>query len=218
MTLEKQQQIEVALQEIWETTAYSKFCEKKFMFPLIEQNKDLLFIGINPSYDERHKDSTYYPVDKTLLTIPYFIAMNNFAKAITNSEETTELNWTHIDLLFFRETEQNKIHDILKTETGRQFVYNQLMVADKLIRYAKPKVIMVCNALARVFMGKEKDKEKNTGIWMDYEFIFDDKIGTHRWEGNPVFFSSMLSGQRALDKGSLERLEWQVKKALIAIK
>ena len=73
---------------------------------------------------------------------------------------------------------------------------------------------MVCNALARVFMGKEKEKEKNTGIWMDYEFIFDDKIGTYRWEGKPVFFSSMLSGQRALDKGSLERLQWHVKRTL----
>lgn len=30
-------------------------------------------------------------------------------------------------------------------------------------------------------------------------------------EGTPVFFSSMLTGQRALDLGSLERLEWHIR-------
>lgn len=30
-------------------------------------------------------------------------------------------------------------------------------------------------------------------------------------EGTPVFFSSMLTRQRALDLGSLERLEWHIR-------
>ena len=51
-----------------------------------------------------------------------------------------------------------------------------------------------------------------------YDFVFNDDIGTYLWNNTPVFFSSMLSGQRALDIGSMERLKWQVKRALQEIK
>lgn len=30
----------------------------------------------------------------------------------------------------------------------------------------------------------------------------------------PLFFSGMLTGQRALDNGSFERLKWHIKKAV----
>ena len=50
------------------------------------------------------------------------------------------------------------------------------------------------------------------------KIIFDDKIGTYKITLNeksvPVFFSSMLTGQRALDKGSFERLKWHVKNVI----
>lgn len=56
----------------------------------------------------------------------------------------------------------------------------------------------------------------------ELRFLFDDKIGTHRITGNkefetvlkgtPVFFTSMLTGQRALDNGSFERLGWHINK------
>ena len=43
---------------------------------------------------------------------------------------------------------------------------------------------------------------------MGFDFIFDEKLGTHKivnnseLENTPVFFTSMLTGQRALDNGS----------------
>ncbi len=66
------------------------------------------------------------------------------------------------------------------------------------------------------FCRKNKDTDKNINIWLDYEFMFDDEIGTYRikTKGNlfdtPVFFTSMLSGQRAMDNGSFERLQWHI--------
>jgi hypothetical protein len=39
-------------------------------------------------------------------------------------------------------------------------------------------------------------------VWLGYEFKFDNKLGTYRWKNIPVFFSGILSGQRALEKGS----------------
>ncbi|MEK7256563.1 MAG: hypothetical protein AAB316_17540, partial [Bacteroidota bacterium] len=59
--------------------------------------------------------------------------------------------------------------------------------------------------------GRWKDKKKEHGVWMDLDFQMDKTIGTPRWEDIPVFFTSMLAGQRALDKGSFERLKWHLK-------
>lgn len=53
---------------------------------------------------------------------------------------------------------------------------------------------------------------------MNFAFKFDNNIGTHIitepeiLASVPVFFTSMLSGQRALDIGSFERLKWHINK------
>ena len=55
---------------------------------------------------------------------------------------------------------------------------------------------------------------------MGLDFEFDEEFGSHRvknikeLEHTHFFFSSMLSGQRALDLGSRERLVWQVRRVL----
>lgn len=57
------------------------------------------------------------------------------------------------------------------------------------------------------FFEKDNNRKKNS--------TFDPSIGTYRIEidgfKTPIIFSGMLSGQRALDLGSLERLKWQIK-------
>ncbi len=201
------EEIENDLKAIWKNERFSEFKGRPYLFPEIEANKDLLFIGINPSFNEKDLNINSYLIKEEPHKLPYFNSFNNFAKEVGAS-------WTHIDLLFFRETQQNNIHSILKSKEGVDFVYQQLLVAKKLITYANPKIIIVCNALARLFLGKEKDVEKNERIWMNYDFVFNEEIGTFIWNYKPVFFSSMLSGQRALDLGSLERLKWHVKRTL----
>jgi hypothetical protein len=106
---------------------------------------------------------------------------------------------------------QNKIESILKAQNGPEFLFWQLQLSDKLIKYANPKIIVVCNALARLFLGKEKDLEKNDKIWLGYDFEFSENIGTYYWNKTPVFFTGMLSGQGQMDKGSLERLKWHIR-------
>lgn len=44
------------------------------------------------------------------------------------------------------------------------------------------------------------------------DFKWDEELGTYTYKNNPFFFSSMLTGQRALDNGSFERLVWHIKK------
>ena len=61
--------------------------------------------------------------------------------------------------------------------------------------------------------GVEKDS------WMNYEFTFDYNLGTKKIINNEkfrpyIFLTSMLSGQRALDNGSKERLVWHINQVL----
>lgn len=113
-----------------------------------------------------------------------------------------------------RETDQNKIDNLLRTERGRHFIYHQLMVTkeiiNKIMDQGKKVIFVVNNTLARELLGKDKPQ----GIsehWMNYDFKLSDDLGTNVCNGHPFFFTSMLTGQRALDKGSYERLVWHIK-------
>jgi hypothetical protein len=114
------------------------------------------------------------------------------------------MKWSHLDLLMIRETKQAKVKKIYETE--RRYILTQLGIAKKSILESKPRVIVVCNAFACSLFERHL-----------FKLRFDDAIGTYvvsskSLRGTPVFFSGMLSGQRALDLGSLRRLKWHIKK------
>ena len=106
---------------------------------------------------------------------------------------------------------------LLTTETD--FVCRQLVISKQIIENVNPKIIVVNNSLARRLSGREKIEFNGKWIseWINFDFIFDKDLGTDRiistdhLNNTPVFFTSMLTGQRALDKGSYERLIWQIK-------
>lgn len=199
-----------------------KECEYR-QFPIspktVEKNS-ILFIGINPSFGKSKKVSDipekleFYPKknDKTK-DIPYF---EKFKEVTRDSN----MGWTHLDLLYIRETNQKVIADMMKKEKGINFINRQLDISFDIIEKSNPKIIIVTNALAAEFFGKMKKVHKNsfTKIWkgfnLDFKKDFDNEIGTYRIPLNgkqvPIIFSGMLSGQRALDLGSLERLKWQI--------
>lgn len=177
--------------------------------------RSVLFVGLNPSYvDNTPTDSVNY----------YSLAQegNEYKKYFSKFEKIAKslnLPLAHIDLLFLREAEQKKIDQILAEKNGVDFIMNQLLISKQILEMAKPNVLVVSNTKARQFLGKDKKENKN--VWMGYDFEFDEYIGTDRivnegstLKGVPVFFTSMLSGQRALDNGSYERLNWHIKFAL----
>lgn len=176
----------------------------------IEQNS-LLIIGLNPS----RKENDTKKLENPYYTPPQSGNHHPFWKTIEGFSEKIGLSWTHLDLLVMRETQQHNVRDLLKDNIGVEFIGEQLCVAKKILEAATPKIIVVANTLSRLFLGKTEQKET---YYMGYNFEFDDNIGTHRitnegaLKGVPVFFSSMLSGQRALDLGSKERLIWQIKR------
>ena len=193
--------------------------ERGFMFQFDgAKDIDVLFLGMNPSYDgemydevytsEQAKDHAYYKalykVEKDLLLEPYH-------RSIT---------WGHVDLFAFRETDQKHINMLEKSDEGKHFLYDQLMISKKLIKHINPKVVICSNAGARKFLGHDRQHHngKEVGIWMDYHFEFDHKVGTKKFVNGEldayIFFTSMLSGAGTLDNGSRERLIWHLNRVL----
>ena len=165
----------------------------------------LLFIGLNPSEDKvsQAKGSKPEILDESH---PYYARFPEIAHEVN-------LEWSHIDLLFFRQTKQEAVEALCGKHipNSESFIKDQLELAKVLIDHAEPKVIVVNNSLARTLLGFD-------GGWLDLTFSFDSTIGTHSCNKVPVFFTSTLTGQRALDKGSLKRLKWHVQFALDSTK
>lgn len=170
----------------------------------------ILFIGINPSYPKKNPAPGNHFVnhDENKKIYKYFTRFKEISDEIQHP-------WAHLDLLYFRETKQKYIWKLLKENNGGDFVYEQLMLSKEMIFKAEPKIIVVSNTLARHFMGFEKSEDREKGVWMDFDCSFDNDLGTHRLtntelKDTPIFFTSMLTGQRALDNGSFKRLVWHI--------
>ncbi len=207
-----------------------KFQYRKYpLLPEIVNENCLLFIGMNPSF----RKGSIIPEDKKPIgfylkqenqDISYFEKMKDIAKYC-------KTEWTHLDLFFIRETSQKLIESLSYDKEGIEFLNAQLKISFEIIEKANPKLIIVANALASEFFGKKKEtKHRNLDkIWQGLDFYFDNniwekettfnsEIGTYNIKLNenlvPIIFSGMLSGQRALDIGSFERLKWQTKMIL----
>lgn len=184
---------------------------KKYSYavPKSIKTQALLFVGINPSLPKkRHARKEFY--DSHASEHPYFTKFPTLAPE--------GLPWTHIDLLFVRQTSQSAVKAMWENPSSpveKKFLREQLELSKCMIEMARPRIIVVCNTLARDMMQEGEQQKKEEKIF-DFTFVFDKGIGTHRIKNHPklgevpVFFTSMLTGQRALDNGSFERLEWHI--------
>jgi len=204
-----------------------KLLDRGFVFEFDEELKDvdILFVGINPSYANGKPETLFYRKDD-VKGLSYFKPFNKIIEELEeNKNYGKKVTWSHLDMLVFRETQQSYIEsELLKTEKGVEFVYKQLMVSKKILEYLNPKIMVVSNTSARSFLGRDKfvKDKKEYGFWMNYDFEFDYELGTDKIikaeKLKPyTFFTSMLSGQRALDKGSRQRLIWHINKVLTEI-
>ena len=213
--------------ELWEEF-YPENTE--ILSPLIypEQPKDsFLFIGINPSFNESGlktilKGTKYYDE----YDIEFFKWCNRKYFVLSDAAEIEKiaqekypyftrpkqlasefnLEMSHVDLFFYREKNQKElkkhIFSDLKNYELNDFGKKQINLSLRLIELLQPRIILVINALAcRLFLKYfQPDEDPNNGC--HYLQVKGESI--------PVFFSSMLSGQRALDDFSYSRLKWHI--------
>ena len=183
-----------------------------YVIPDLLIQDSILFIGLNPSFN---------PQKDTFRKLFYNLYQRKehpyFAKFFDISDHCNH-PWSHLDLFLVRETNQRLIKDWSKEPTFKDSLIKQFSLTRDMIYQVHPKIIVVCNTMAREWF---RNKQENP-LAFDLS-AFDDNIGTYRiindmnLKNVPIIFSSMLTGQRALDLGSFERLRWQIKYILSSI-
>ena len=213
MGIDAKMLFESKLINIWAeaTKLQIPYADRGFRFPTNLVTDSILFIGINPSYNigVSHKayHNSFYSLNQQGKNHRYFKKFEDIAKH-------TASNWSHIDLFFYQETAQKSFYEILQNQNGKDFLSQQIQISKELMIHIKPKLIVVANTLARDLMLKEHDLGVNF-----FDFKFNEDLGTYQisnaeLKDTPIFFTSMLTGQRALDNGSFERLKWHIKNVL----
>lgn len=193
----------------------------------------LLFVGMNPSFSERGfrtilKGTEYEDIDpvsffkwKNISSNPKFIddciKVENyayekyrqfFARPIEIAKELG-LEWQHIDLFLYKETSQSDFkRRIMNGDKLNEFALDQVTLFEEVLVTVNPKCIIVANAFGSQLLREhiKSDLEWDASRGFHWFSKGDKKI--------PIFFSSMLSGQRALDRWSYERLKWCVGEAV----
>ena len=139
--------------------------------------------------------------------VQYFVKMHELANMLNLGTD----QWRHIDIFYYRETNQNKVKELMKH--NEPFFDAQRDLTLKIIKQLKPSTILVSNAFAGSNFKRMFSDDDRSFI---NQYPICESKGTHLMkigakENVPVFFSGMLSGQRALDLGSYERLKWHMK-------
>lgn len=198
----------------------------------------ILFIGMNPAFSEQAlrrflRNTTYQDIDpitffawdnvrrnidanisKYIQIEGYAVERLQFFKRMREIvEEVGVSSWRHIDLFLYRETSQNagltRVMENIAQNELNGFGKEQLEIFRKVLLKIEPQVIVVSNARASDIIRKYMQGDISK---------FDERRGFHFLHVDrkriPIFFSSMLSGMRALDTGSRERLKWHIKQAL----
>lgn len=193
----------------------------------------LLFVGMNPSFsargfrtilqDTEYKEmepSTFFKwsnisanpklIDDCIRVENY--AYTNYSQYFGRPVEIAKkvgLDWQHIDLFLYKETSQTdfmgRIRDGKKLN---QFAFDQIALFEEILVKIEPRCVVITNAFGSELL---REHIKNDLLW-------DEDRGFHWFTRGgkkiPMFFSSMLSGQRALDRWSYERLVWQIGQAV----
>jgi len=198
--------------------------------------KSILYVGLNPSFsdynfnrvskkiDDTNPQSVkrFYLWSKEKITRNYlnqlekinreFEEVTYFKKAKKEIANPCNLNLLATDLFLMRETSQKVVKEIIYTTKKQNelssFAKRQIEIFFEIVHTSQPRIILVGNALASKII-----KE-----YLSLKLLWNDGIGTYTIKigrrNIPIFFSGMLSGQRALDNHSFERLAWQIKRCV----
>lgn len=197
------------------------------ILPLLS-SQSMLCIGLNPSFsvkgfaqilvgtphEQVNPAKFYHWRNRCTLDLAVAAQIENLAKTKYTyfakfREIATYLDvpWEHIDLFFDRQTDQSKFKQRIYSRGAlNQYATEQLLLSHELIKRLQPRIIVVANATASDIFVEQFGAQ------------FSEQLGCHlitlNEQKTPVFLSSMLTGQRALDRYSFQRLKWHMGQVL----
>lgn len=199
-----------------------------------ELHKDrLVFVGMNPSFSARGfrtilKDTEYADFDMVSFfkwqnissntkLIDDCIKMENYAYQNYSQyfgrpieiAKKVGLEWQHIDLFLYKETSQSSFMNRVRSKGKlNEFGMDQIKLFEEILVQIEPRCVVVTNATASEILRE----------YIQDDLSWDAERGFHWFTRGgkkiPMFFTSMLSGQRALDRWSYERLVWHIGQAV----
>lgn len=211
---------------IWENLSEAnKSLPGMHLFPMQRPdfivNPDILFVGMNPSFSKTLQENDVaaqylWQANADRAQIDNLIALENeahedyltyFGALRRFAQSANANNFEHLDLLPIRHTNQKEVLAKHWNSNGEpnEIVKQSIDLFKSTVIEISPKTIVVANAgAARIII---------RALQLD---SYDEKR-KYRWnelEETPFFLSSMLSGQRALDEFSKDRLIADVRRAL----
>ncbi len=192
----------------------------------------IVFIGMNPSFSSRGWKSLLQRVARPDIDPKSFFkwpSPEDFDEQLAHKLEALarehypffaphkalaaalKLKWEHIDLFAYRETDQSKAKSLVVANESEvrltKFGEDQFKLFEEVLALAQPRAVVVVNALAsQIYRARRKPQfDSSAGHYID-QALTERPV--------PVFFSGMLTGARALDRFSKDRLFWQVANAL----
>jgi hypothetical protein len=224
------EKINKAAISLWEKTYAGNVEDKDIRMPLIYppiKKESILFIGLNPSFSDRGfrtilADTKHVDLSpekfynwrnrskfnfKTALEIEELAkTKHSYFKKFIEISNDLQLDWEHIDLFYYRDTNQNKLKEVILDRNNlNDFGRKQLRLTKDLLFEIKPKIVVVANAFASGLFENE----------LNLNVEFDEYFGCHLTKLNgrtvPTFLASMFTGQRAMDNYSFNRLKWHIK-------
>jgi hypothetical protein len=210
--------------ELWKAEFVGREAETRC--PLVYPDlatEGLLLIGCNPALPKRGHYAP--PMLSTILAEPDAIERLKeqekqvrrdypFFQPCERIAGVLGLNWAHVDLFFQRGTSQTDLRKAVCGSLPRRdrpvelsgFAEKQVALAMELVDACKPRIVLVANAFASIIIRARLNLgslDENGLLWA---MIAERRV--------PVFLSGMLTGQHALDYGSLERLIWHMQKSI----
>lgn len=210
-----------------DSTVYAPLFYNKF------KTDSLVFVGINPSFSvHAHKyifkeselgkhDSSKFFTWKNVSSHPEYIKncleaeklsyeRHPYFKPFRNIAKELDIPHEHLDLFLYKLTSQEQFKKLIYDKGGlNEFALDQLDIFYEALTATRPRVIVIANA-----HGSEIVRNRFSDLLRYDKHKGFDYITLNDKREVPIFFSSMLSGQRSLDVWSRQRLQWHIGKAL----
>lgn len=202
--LNQQNRISDRLKDIWDRykdSLPSTIYNRKPIFAADGVKNSVLFIGVNPSYNESddqvllatddHRSLFYGSFYLRSDSPEYFRILEDFASELG-------LTYSQMNLLYLRENDRNVL-----TQLNSEFIREQLELTYDTIQYLKPSAIIFMSDWCRLLID-------GPGRWVDSK---NGKLDNLKLNGTniPIFFSDDIT---ILDKSEKDALLCRIKESL----
>jgi hypothetical protein len=197
----------------------------------IDTDKSLHFVKINcmkndstaylSNLKKSNFEALFYDLDsvnsniKTLGDIHKVFRQNySYFKKFNHIADQLNVTIEHLDLLPVRETSQKLVVKLLSQ--NQEFTNACFDIFLSALKQISPKAIIIENSFIRDLLINSSHPEiRNYFPSYDFKSFKSSDVGTPiNKYGMAVYYTSMLTGQRAIDLGSYNRLIWSLNKFL----